>query len=172
MGRIEVNHLSKKYEVRKLEESDIPQILELCQKNPKYYRHCPPEVSSETIRKDMIMLPPNKTLEDKYYVGFFEDINLVAVMELIDGYPNEETVFIGFFMMNMDFQGQGIGSKIVTEVCEYLSERFSKIRLGYVKGNEQSEHFWLKNSFKKTGVESKQENYTVVVLERGLKEGE
>ena len=167
--KIEVERLSKQFKIRNLEESDIPQILELCKKNPKYYRHCPPEVSSETIKKDMTILPPNKTLEEKYYIGFFESRDLVAVMELIDGYPNEETAFIGFFMMNMHFQGQGIGSKIVTEVCEYLSEQFSKVRLGYVKGNEQSEHFWLKNSFKKTGVESKQENYTVVVLERDLK---
>ncbi len=60
MGRIAINYLSKKYEVRELEESDIPQILELCKKNPKYYKHCPPEVSSETIRKDMTMLPREK----------------------------------------------------------------------------------------------------------------
>lgn len=170
MGRITINQLSNKYEVRKLEKSDIPLILELCKKNPKYYRHCPPEVSRESIEKDMTILPPGKTLEDKYYVGFFEDINLVAVMELIDGYPDEKTAYIGFFMMNMDFQGKGIGSKIITEVCEYLRERFSKIRLAYVKGNEQSEHFWLKNRFEKIGVEKEIENYTVVAMERRLEE--
>ncbi len=89
-------------------------------------------------------------------------------MELIDGWPDEKTAYIGFFMMNMDFQGKGIGSKIIAEVCEYLRGQFSKVRLAYVKGNEQSEHFWLKNSFKKIGVESEQEYYTVVVLERVL----
>lgn len=69
-------------------------------------------------------------------------------------------------MMNADFQGKGIGSKIIEEACDYLKENFSKVRLGYVKGNKQSESFWLKNQFEKTGTESIQENYTVVVMER------
>jgi len=168
--KIEVERLSKQFKIRNLEESDIPQILELCKKNPKYYKHCPPAVSVETIKKDMTMLPPGKTSEDKYYVGFFEDINLVAIMELIDGYPDEKTAYIGFFMMNMDFQGKGIGSKIIAEVCEYLRGQFSKVRLAYVKGNEQSEHFWLKNRFEKIGVEKEIESYTVVAMERRLEE--
>ena len=170
MKDIKIEHLSKCYTVRNLGEKDIPQILELCQKNPKYYKHCPPEVSRESIEKDMTILPPGKTLEDKYYVGFFEDINLVAVMEWIDGYPDDKTAYIGFFMMNMDFQGKGIGSKIIAEVCECLRGQFSRVRLAYVKGNEQSEHFWLKNRFEKIGVEKEIESYIVVAMERRLEE--
>ena len=53
MKTIKIEHLSKCYIVRNLEENDIPQILELCKKNPKYYKHCPPEASRESIEKDM-----------------------------------------------------------------------------------------------------------------------
>lgn len=166
---MDITKLSTVYDVRVLEEKDIPAVYELALANPLYYKHCPPEVSEQIIRDDMQALPPKKTLDDKYYIGFFEEDTLVAVMDLIDGYPNKETAFIGFFMMNQAYQGKGVGSAIIDECCDYLKElNFQHIRLGFVKGNGQSEHFWIKNGFNHTGVEAKQELYTVVVLQREL----
>ncbi len=165
---IDINELSKFYTVRKLEEKDIAEIFELCKKNPQYYHYCPPAVSIDGIKEDMTVLPLGKSKEDKYYIGFFDGTKLVAVMDLISGYPDEETAFIGFFMMNAALQGKGIGSGMIEDICDYLKEVFSKVRLGYVKGNKQSENFWLKNRFEKTGLEKEQENYTIVVMERKL----
>lgn len=60
---------------------------------------------------------------------------------------------------------------------EKLSEKYSVKRLGesevaavvaLCKGNPQSEHFWVKNGFERTGVEVPNEGYTVVVLEKEL----
>ena len=45
---------------------------------------------------------------------------------------------------------------------------YQYIRLGFAKGNPQSEAFWTKNGFVRTGVEDVQENYTVVVMEKRL----
>lgn len=168
MLHFNVKKLSQVYEVRKLKEEDIPKILALCEGNPMYYDHCPPPVSADSIKKDMEALPPNKTIEDKYYIGFWEKDKLTAVLDLHTGYPDEETAFIGFFMMNREQQGQGIGSKIIEDVCQALNEKFSRVRLGYVAGNEQAWHFWHKNGFEKTGIESEQEKYTVVMLEKQL----
>ena len=50
-------------------------------------------------------------MEQKYYIGFFENSMLVAIMDLIDGYPNSNSAFIGFFMMSRTLQGVGIGSR-------------------------------------------------------------
>ncbi len=72
-------------------------------------------------------------------------------------------------MMNKNMQNKGIGSKIITDICEYLkSANFDEVRLGYVKGNVQSEKFWLKNNFQKTGAESQQEKYTVIIMNKKL----
>ena len=76
----------------------------------------------DSIKSDMTALPPKKTLEDKYYVGYFDDAgNLIAVMDFIDKYPDERTAFIGFFMVNADFQGRGIGSFLISELFQYLN---------------------------------------------------
>lgn len=167
--KIQASELSKTYLVRTITEADISTVYELCSHNPIYYHYCPPFVTKELVLEDMIALPPGKTSEDKYYVGFYEKNCLVAVMDLIAGYPKEACVWIGFFMMNKEFQGKGIGTAIITEACNYLSEvGFEKVQLGYIKGNSQSETFWLKNKFQKTGRETLKPEYTIVVMERLL----
>lgn len=161
--------LSKEYQVRLIEESDVEKVYDLCKQNPQYYQYCPPFVTMDSIRADMAALPPKKTMEDKYYMGFFRQDVLVAVMDLILKYPNEKTAFIGFFMVNVKFQGKGIGTAIIEEAEKYLkSIGFDYIRLGFAKGNPQSENFWTKNGFERTGVEAQNEGYVVVVLQKIL----
>ena len=90
-------------------------------------------------------------------------------MDLILNFPNKETAFVGFFMMKKEFQGKGNGTEIVNECCEYLKEvGYQYIRLGFAKGNPQSEAFWVKNGFVRTDIEDVQERYTVVVLQKEL----
>ena len=160
---------NRTHKFRILTEEDIPQIYNLLLGNPLYYQHCPPEPTYESICQDMKALPPRKEAKDKYYGGLFDGEYLVAVLDLITGYPSETTLFIGFFMMNREEQGKGLGTEIITELCNNVhSQGFTHIRLGYVKGNLQSEAFWLKNGFEKTGIETQTEEYTIVILERDL----
>ncbi len=163
-----IEKLSKSCSVRKLTEDDIPKMLELCKNNPLYYEHCPPEVSKDGLRSDMAALPPRKTMEDKYYLGLFQGSELLAILDIITGYPNEETAFWGFFMVKKEKQGRGFGSKLVAELCEALKDDFKAVRLGYVSSNPQSKYFWEKNGFAPTGVISKTELYDIVVMEKKL----
>lgn len=164
-----INFLSNQYDVRKILDKDIPDVVNLCKDNPLYYKHCPPSVSIEQIKTDLMALPPNKAYKDKYYIGFYNNHVLVAVMDLICRYPNDETAFIGFFMTNNNLQGTGIGTNIITECLQYLkSIGYKQVRLGYAKDNPQPRAFWEKNNFKPTGVEDIQEYYTVVVMKKIL----
>lgn len=148
MKNIDIKRLSKKYEVRKLNLADVQMIYAFCKKNTLYYEYCGKELSIELIEKDLEITPPGIPIEQKYYIGFFDNDKLVAVMDLEDGYPTCDYVYIGFFMMDCELQGNGIGSKIVSESLEYLSEQgFHKCQLGIDKDNPQSNHFWKKNGF-------------------------
>ena len=166
---MKITELSGIYEVKAAGEEDIPDILRLCKGNPVYYQYCPPQVSEENIREDMVKLPPNKSKEDKFYLCLRDKGRLAAVMDLILKYPDEETAFIGFFMVEKGYQGKGTGSRIVGDVLECLKREFSKVRLGYVKGNEQSRCFWEKNGFVPTGKVVKQDLYEIVMMEKILK---
>ena len=119
---IDISALSKDYAVRRLDEADAEEILALCRGNTQFYRYCGAEPTREQVLQDLHILPPGKEASDKYYLGFFREDALVAVMDLIDGYPEERDCFIGFFMTNKGLQGRGIGSEIIREVCACLGE--------------------------------------------------
>lgn len=139
---------SKKYDVRKLQKNDIDQIYNLCGKNHLYYQYCPPYVTKKSIESDMMTLPDNVDFKDKYYVGYFKDGKLIAILDLIDGYPKKDIVFIGFFMMDITIQKSGLGSAIVKELIDYLTTlEYKEVRLGWINENPQAEHFWIKNGF-------------------------
>lgn len=89
--------------------------MNLCEGNPLYYKYCPPSVSQEQIMADLLALPPNKGLKDKYYIIFYNKDQLVAVINLIVKYPDQETAFIGFCMVDNKKQGTGIGTRIIRE---------------------------------------------------------
>ena len=73
---------------------DVDMVYDLRIKNSIYYQYHPPLVTRESILEDMDALPPGKTLNDKYYIGFFKRDKLIAVMELVMNYPKKKTAFI------------------------------------------------------------------------------
>ena len=139
---------STEYAVRRLRKNDVDRVLRLCVNNELYYQYCPPMVSRETICEEMAELPPGMGPESKYYVGYFDGERMIALLDLIEGYPEKDIAFIGLFMTEKEIQNRGVGTGIITQVLEYLkTSGFRAVRLAWVKGNPQSEHFWLKNGF-------------------------
>ena len=130
----------------------MDEILALCAGNEQFYRYHPPLATRESIFEDMKALPPGKSAADKHYSGFFDGETLIAVLDLILGYPDAQTAFLGFFMTAAAVQKKGVGSAIVANIrtcCKRLG--FTRLRLAIDEGNPQSEAFWAKNGFRKTG---------------------
>ena len=145
---IDISKLSSRFGVRKMDENDVDVILELCRRNTQFYKYCEAEPTKEQVLSDLQITPPGIEISDKYYLGFYDDDVLIAVMDLIDGYPKKETAYIGFFMMNKDHQGRQIGSTIIDETAKHLkSIGKTSIRLAIDKDNPQSNNFWKKNGF-------------------------
>ncbi|MDI9540064.1 MAG: GNAT family N-acetyltransferase [Bacillota bacterium] len=166
---INIKRLSDQYCVRRLNKKDVSLIETLQKGHPLYYEFCPPFPSVQGILNDLKALPANKKISDKFYLGFFQKEKLIAIMDLIVKYPNKDTVFIGFFMVDKEHCGQGIGSKIIEDCLkEFKQQEFTFVSLFYMKGNRQSKAFWEKCQFLNTGIETDNGQGTVVVLERKL----
>jgi RimJ/RimL family protein N-acetyltransferase len=169
MKKMDIAKISNAYHVRPLGEADLPAILSLCSGNSLYYQYCPPFVTEQGIISDMKALPPKKTLSDKYYLGYFDGEKLIAVMDLIASFPDERTAYIGFFMTDVSVQNSGIGTLMIDELCSFLpTAGYTGIRLAWVKGNPQAEHFWHKNGFTETGDLYDTNRYTLVAARRDL----
>lgn len=158
---MDIEMLSDKYHVRKLDEKDLEQIYELSCGNVLFYEYHPPFVTRESIIEDMQALPPGKCCEDKFYIGFYDDGHLVAVMDLIRNFPEKGIAFIGLFMVDSKYQGKGIGSAIIQECISSLTGwGYQAVRLGVDIGNPQSMAFWSKNGF----VAISKDNYILMEL--------
>ena len=165
---MDLSALSKRYSIRRMDDSDADSILELCKGNTQYYLYCQAGPSREQILNDLHITPPGIDPSAKYYIGFYQGNTLVAVMDLIDGYPAPGTAFIGFFMMRKEFQGNQVGSAIIQETAAYLKTLgMTAIRLGIDKGNPQSTHFWKKNGFV-VKEEIDRGDWTVLLAEKAL----
>ncbi|MFR8088621.1 MAG: GNAT family N-acetyltransferase [Lachnospirales bacterium] len=145
---MEIELLSNAFHVRKLGTEDVERIYDLCCENKIFYQFHPPLVTRESILEDMHALPPGKDYNDKFYIGFFENKILVAIMDLILDYPEKGIAYIGLFMMNLGYQNKGVGSEIIKECSIYLKKIGCRIiRLGVDRSNPQSHAFWKKNGF-------------------------
>ena len=51
-------------------------------------------------------------------------------------------------MIDISVHKNGVGSAIVNELIDYLTTlEYKEVRLGWINGNPQAEHFWIKNGF-------------------------
>ena len=109
---MDITRLSSHYDIRVLDDSDVDEILRLYRQNPLFYKYTDARPTREQVLHDMTITPPGITQKDKYFFGFFENRTLIAVMDLVDGYPMPEIAFIGLFMMNSDYQGRHYWKKL------------------------------------------------------------
>lgn len=164
-----IDRFSKSRNVRFLNVLDLNDIVALCSQNTLYYQYCPPFVNRDLILEEMRTFPEKTSRDDKYYCGFFDNGELIAIIDLIDHYPTDKSVFIGFFMMDVKKQRHGTGTEIITELCEYLrEEKYKYVQLAWVKGNPQAEHFWLKNKFQAIKETKSNTNDIVLLAQRNL----
>ena len=160
---------SQKYAVRPLTAGDVDKILALCAENEQFYRYHPPLATKESVLEDISALPPGKCAADKHYLGFFDRETLVAVLDLIERYPQDGTAYIGFFMTKKAVQGRGIGSALIGELLNELRKAdCKKARLAVDRGNPQSKAFWEKNGFALTGEEMPHDASAYLLMEREL----
>lgn len=172
LPEIYIPSLSAFYSVRLLCLADVEAVFSLYEGNETYFVYSDAERTREQVVSDMRALPEGIERSKKFFVGFFDGKKLVAVMDLVDGYPTEEIAYVGLFMVDRAKQGRGIGSSIIEEVAAYLKETGKKsIRLCMAKDNPQATHFWAKNGFS-TIKEVLRNHRSLLIAEKTLQEGE
>lgn len=166
---IQIENIIKKYEVKKFTEKDIPDVYELCKANSTYYQYMKMKPTLENLKEVLTGVPPEKTLGDKWFVGFYKHNKLLALLDLCVGFPNENTAYIGWFMVKKELQGTGIGTEIIDGLLSFLkNETFIYAELGCIKDSKEALCFWKSNGFELTGFENDTGNYIVLDMLKKL----
>ena len=145
---LDIESLSTSHEVRPITQTDISDVYALCKSNQKYYENTNSAPTVESLTEIISRLPENVVPKDKYFVGFYDNEQLVSVLELITGYPESNDAFIGWFMVDGHLQRQGIGSQIFADVRAAMTgQGYDYLSLQCEKENIDAIAFWKAQGF-------------------------
>lgn len=136
-----------------LKEGDLPLVFALYQRNTFYNSvalEAPPTL--ESCREDLAALPPGRDRRHKLFLGLFQGEGLAAVLDLVEGYPGEGTLYIGLLELEAQFHRQGLGTRLVRALKTAAQKAgFSSLRLGCYERNAPGLAFWNAMGFEKEG---------------------
>ena len=154
---------------RRLTDEDLPALLALCESNPTYYELYGEPPTLENLAQALRELPPGCSADQKMFLGFFEEGELVAAMDVVRGYPDERAAYVGLLMVDGARHGRGIGSRVARgELRRLRAEGLSRVRLAYIEGNEPARKFWAKLGFEPAGMPVSTPRYVAVPMGRAL----
>ena len=147
-GSLEIGALSTSHEVRSITQEDISDVYALCKSNQKYYEYSNTAPTVESLTQIISRIPDDAKAAGKHFVGFYKDKRLVALLDLITGYPQKDDAFIGWFMVDGALQRQGIGSQIFADVRAAMSAQgYDYLSLSCEKENKEAVSFWKAQGF-------------------------
>ena len=145
---LNIEALSTSHQVRRITQADISDVYALCKSNQKYYAYTNAAPTVESLTEIISSVPEGAGMNDKYFVGFYNRDRLIAVLDLITGYPEKNDAFIGWFMVDGQLQRQGIGSQIFADVRAAMTgQGYDYLSLYCEKENSEAIAFWQSQGF-------------------------
>ncbi|WP_137642977.1 GNAT family N-acetyltransferase [Lactiplantibacillus modestisalitolerans] len=137
------------FKIRLLTQADQADLLALEQTNPAYHRYFTPEPLTATeIQRDLTAHPEGVVAAQKQVFGFYLANRLVAVLDLLNQYPQERFLFVGLLMVNKTYQRKTIGTVIMTGLMAAAQQAgIVAIQLTRVTADTASATFWRQLGF-------------------------
>lgn len=144
-----LNEKLTEYRIVPINEINIEEVFMLMRTNTYFYSRTQlHELTLEECIDDIASFPPNINLQQKFYVGIYLGDCLIALLDFIEGFPSDNIVYIGFFMLNIDMHGKGAGKYLIeTFIQSAKINEFEEIKLACYEANEIGYLFWTKMGF-------------------------
>jgi len=167
---LDIQAFGTEYDVRRITEADITDVYLLTRSNHRFYRSLNIRPTRARLTEIISDVPEGAGPNNKYFVGFYNsDDELVAVMDLIVGYPERDDAFIGWFMVDAALQGNGVGSSIFADVrAACAAQGYDHMELKCPLASESAQQFWLAQGFKPTGEQDDSGDYPVIAMSRDI----
>lgn len=155
------------------EERQIRQAYEIYRGNRKYFKLVSgSSPKPETVQEDRQAVPEGFDPQRKKYGLYLAGDTPVAVLDVLEGFPQEDTYLIGLFMVDVDLQGKGIGQVLYRQVeVQAKRDGYRRMRLGVIEGNDRAYQFWKHMGFEQVKVsEDTERSRNIYVMEKSLEE--
>lgn len=142
---------ANKYTMTPISEDNIDLVFPVLESNEYFYSRTQLHpVTKEELVADIYALPPNTSLSQKHFIAFFEkdSTDSFAVLDIVEGYPDSKTVYLGFIMLKDSYQNKGLGGSMIRTISVSAARNgFMRIELGCFEDNEIGCKFWLRMGF-------------------------
>ncbi len=137
------------YNIVPINESNIDEAFMLMKSNKYFYsRTLFHELTIEECIEDITYIPPNTNLQQKFYVGIYREDSMIALLDYLEGYPSKNIVYIGFFILNADQHGKGLGRYFIETFFQAAKVNgFDEVKLACYEVNERGYLFWSRMGF-------------------------
>lgn len=137
----------KGLKVKTLKDSDLEELQTFLSLFQDFFLLCEGEVgSAEGILKSC---PPSKDpLKDKFVLGFYENDQLMGLLDLIQNYPENAVLSIGYLLVHPACRSQKKGQTIIENlVISTRKQGVRKLRCVVQKQNPRALKFWKSCGF-------------------------
>lgn len=139
------------WRIEPISENNLAEVLQVLESNCSGYYTVTGEVfpNRKNIREDLTALPPGRTLADKNFLLLWHQERPAAVIDYVEGYPDETTGYIGLFMLHANMHRSGLGRRLMKalETCAAEMGK-SRLELGCYQTNEPGKGFWKSMGFR------------------------
>lgn len=140
-------------EIRPLTSADSDAIAALFAHDGGYAQRVHGRPASASDVEDFLTaVPPGLPTASKHSLGLIEDGELVAVADVIDGYPEPGVAYIGLLQVKGSAQGHGHGRRLHDAARELLPG-VGRWRLSVIDANAQATAFWERLGYQRTAEE-------------------
>lgn len=146
------------------EMADLQRVIEAAPRYAQLVTGVPP--GQADAQSTYSILPEGKSYDDKFVFGIYLDDRMIGCVDLIRGYPNTSTAYLGLLLIAEPFQRRRFGGAAYEQVEAAILGWHScnRVLLAVVRTNGQVIPFWQKLGFSPTG-ETKPYRYGSVVSE-------
>lgn len=137
--------------IKILNEDDIKYIQNLCEQCADYYLLDNDCIAGENEARNILdALPPNKTFDDQYNFGLFdENHEMIGLVNIIDGYPEENIWMLGLMLISPKQRKKGVGKYFHQEMIQFAKSKDGKeIRVAVLEDNKNALEFWQSQGYK------------------------
>lgn len=148
------------FSIRLLENSDIPLVQKFFENNSDFFLIVGEKPKFNEAERIFALLPKNKTLDSKFLIGLFEGEKLIAFVDMIQDYPENNQWSIGYYIIDIDYRNKGIGFELFKGIENILLSLGAKsVQIVIQEQNNRGLKFWEKVGFQKKS-ERKQEHFS------------
>lgn len=136
---------------RLLEDKDVPELQGLCGACADYHLLIYDEPAGPNeARRLLTMLPPGRTLEDKFFFGLFTPRpRLCGALDLVRDVREPGEWYLGLLLLEPGARGHGLGEGILRAAEAWAREQGAwRMRLACAEQNTAGRRFWERQGYR------------------------